>query len=64
MSSLEIILCSMMDLLIRCPNICDSIAKENDNVKVIHKANEGVSINLEKRTGVKAAKGEYISVCN
>ena len=41
-----------------CPNICDSIAKENDNVKVIHKANEGVSI--ARKTGVKAAKGEYI----
>lgn len=42
----------------RSSDICDTYAKKNDNVKVIHKKNQG---QIAARTdGVKKAEGEYI----
>jgi len=38
--------------------ICDSYAKKDNRVKVIHKKNEGVSI--ARNTGINVAIGEYI----
>jgi glycosyltransferase involved in cell wall biosynthesis len=38
--------------------ICDNIAKTDSRIKVIHKANEGVS--TARNTGILSAQGEYI----
>ena len=38
--------------------ICDEYAKKDERIKVIHKANEGVSI--ARNTGIEVATGEYI----
>lgn len=42
----------------RCPQICDQYSKKYDNVKVIHKKNEGLV--KARKTGVQEAKGSYI----
>lgn len=42
----------------KCGIICDEFAKKNDNVKVIHKENGGVS--SARNTGIEAATGQYI----
>ena len=41
------------------PKICDELAAEHDNIKVIHKANQGTS--RARQTGVNASSGEYIA---
>ena len=40
--------------------ICDCYGKSDGRIKVIHKENEGVSI--ARNTGMKVAKGEYLTV--
>ena len=42
--------------------ICDQIATEHDNVKVIHKANEGLGPTRDR--GLDAATGEYVYHCD
>lgn len=42
----------------RCPEICERLKKQDTRIKVIHKANEGVS--AARSDGAKYAKGEYI----
>ncbi|MBR6148812.1 MAG: glycosyltransferase family 2 protein [Lachnospiraceae bacterium] len=42
--------------------ICDEYAKNHNNVKVIHKKNEGLL--LARRTGIKSATGEYFLHCD
>ena len=41
------------------PQICDEYAKNTENIKVIHKANGGLSD--ARNTGLEAATGEYIA---
>lgn len=41
------------------PTICDSFAKQNTNIHVIHKPNGGVS--AARNTGINEAKGTYIT---
>jgi len=41
-----------------CPAICDEYALLHRNIRVIHRANGGLS--AARNTGIKAAKGEYI----
>ncbi len=41
-----------------CPHICDSYAKEDERVKVVHKENGGLSD--ARNAGVKVATGDYI----
>ena len=40
--------------------ICDQLSGEDDRIKVIHKANEGLS--AARNTGLDLAKGEYIGL--
>lgn len=42
-----------------CGKICDSYAKKDARIRVIHKKNEGVAI--ARNTGMEYATGEYIS---
>lgn len=42
-----------------CGSICDSYAKEDNRIKVIHKANGGLS--SARNAGLDIAKGDYIS---
>ena len=42
----------------RCPEICDSFARSDARVRVIHKAHEGLV--AARRTGVENSSGEYI----
>lgn len=42
----------------RSREICDKYANENENIKVIHKSNEGVS--AARNTGIEVADGEFI----
>lgn len=42
----------------KCPEICDSYAKKDKRIRVIHKQNEGL-INARK-SGLEIAQGEYI----
>lgn len=42
--------------------ICDEYAKKDYRIRVIHKQNEG--INATRKTGVMAAKGEWIAFCD
>lgn len=42
----------------RCPEICDSYAKEDARITVIHQQNAGVS--SARNTGIRIAKGEYV----
>ncbi|MDY3663438.1 MAG: glycosyltransferase, partial [Campylobacter sp.] len=39
--------------------ICDKLAKENANIKVLHKQNGGVS--SARNAGLELAKGDYIA---
>lgn len=41
-----------------CPAICDDISKNNENVKVIHKQNGGLS--SARNAGLNEANGEYV----
>ena len=41
-----------------CAIFCDSLAKNDDRIRVIHKQNEGPG--FARNTGIKAANGEYI----
>ncbi|MBQ7570313.1 MAG: glycosyltransferase family 2 protein [Synergistaceae bacterium] len=41
------------------PQICDELANKYNNIKVIHKENQGTS--WARRDGVQAASGEYIA---
>ena len=43
----------------RCGIICDALAAEDDRIRVIHKANGGLS--SARNAGLDAATGEYIS---
>ena len=43
----------------KCPVICDSFAKEDQRIIVIHKKNGGVS--SARNAGMRVAKGEYIT---
>lgn len=43
----------------RCPEICDGYAQKDARVRVIHKANEGVSV--ARNVGIAAAEGELIA---
>lgn len=42
----------------RCPEICDSYAKKDKRIKVIHKSNGGLS--EARNVGIKESVGEYI----
>ncbi len=42
-----------------CPAICDSLAKTDRRIKIIHKENGGASD--ARNTGVRAAKGKYVT---
>ena len=42
----------------RCPQICDSWAKKDERIRVIHQENRGVS--AARNAGVDAARGEFI----
>lgn len=42
-----------------CPKICDELAACTDNIRVIHKANGGLS--SARNAGLFAARGDYIS---
>lgn len=42
----------------KCPQICDDYAKKDKRIKVIHKANAGVS--EARNTGIDIAKGDFI----
>ena len=41
-----------------CPKMCDEWAKKDDRIKVIHKANGGVS--SARNVGIEQAQVEYI----
>ena len=41
-----------------CAVLCDSLAKTDDRIKVIHKENAGPG--FARNTGIEAAMGEYI----
>lgn len=41
-----------------CPQICDSFASQNPNVKVVHKENGGLV--SARQAGIKVASGEYV----
>ena len=41
-----------------CPEICDRLASENENITVIHKENGGLSD--ARNVGIKAAMGDFI----
>ena len=43
----------------KCPKLCDSIAKQDNRVKVIHKKNGGLSD--ARNVGLAIAKGKYIT---
>ncbi len=43
----------------KCPEMCDSFAKQDDRIVVIHKKNGGLSD--ARNAGLDIAKGEYIS---
>lgn len=43
----------------KCPDICDEYAKHDSRIKVIHRANGGLSD--ARNAGLDIAKGEYIS---
>lgn len=43
----------------RCPAICDDYEKKYENIKVIHKKNEGLG--LARNSGIQIAKGKYIA---
>lgn len=42
----------------RCPDMCDEWAKKDERIKVIHKANGGLSD--ARNAGLKVARGQYI----
>ena len=42
--------------------LCDDYAKEYDNIRVIHKENEGLG--PTRNAGIKAAKGEFVYHCD
>lgn len=42
----------------RCPVMCDSYAKQDDRIVVIHKVNGGLSD--ARNEGIKVARGEYV----
>ena len=42
-----------------CPEICDCYAKKNDNIRVLHKINGGLSD--ARNAGLKVAKGDYVT---
>ena len=46
----------------KCPELCDSYAKQDNRIKVIHKKNGGPSSARNK--GLEAADGEYIAFCD
>lgn len=43
----------------RCPDMCDEWAKKDERIKVIHKANGGLSD--ARNAGIEVASGEFIS---
>ena len=43
----------------KCPEICDMFAKKDERVKVLHKANGGVS--TARNAGLEIATGDYIT---
>lgn len=43
----------------KCPILCDNYAEKNNNIKVIHKKNGGLSD--ARNAGIEKAKGEYIT---
>lgn len=43
----------------QCPALCDTFAREDDRVRVIHQNNAGVA--AARNVGLSAAKGEYIT---
>lgn len=43
----------------RCPQICDDLARMDDRVVVVHKANGGLS--SARNSGIEIAKGEYLT---
>lgn len=42
-----------------CPQICDQYARNNENIRVIHKENGGLSD--ARNAGVEIARGEYVT---
>ncbi|WP_049945042.1 glycosyltransferase [Butyrivibrio sp. AC2005] len=43
-------------------SICEKVAKEDDRIRVVHQANQGLS--AARNTGLDIAKGEYIFFCD
>ena len=41
-----------------CANLCDSLTKTDERIRVIHKENAGPG--FARNTGIEAAKGEFI----
>ena len=41
------------------PELCDKYARENDNIKVIHKINDGLG--MARNTGLENASGDYVT---
>lgn len=45
-----------------CPKMCDILAKQYENIKVIHQSNKGPS--AARNAGVDKANGKYIAFCD
>ncbi len=43
----------------RCPQICDELAQRDERIRVIHKANGGLS--SARNAGIDAARGDYLT---
>lgn len=46
----------------KSPKICDDYAKKYNNIRVIHKSNEGLGFACN--SGMEIAKGEYVAFCD
>ena len=44
-----------------CPQICDTYARDYQNITSIHLKNSGIGVSLARNTGLENAKGEFIA---